>query len=90
MNYQELQLNELLANADLVKQASKESLRLLTQSYPKVPNTDKGFGIATARFEELMDHDNGTDDGELVHQALQHKRWALQEHFSNLYGWDIC
>lgn len=91
MNYQEEQLHELLAeNGDeIAKNASEETLRLLRQPYPLVENTDKDFGVVADRFAYLMDYELGTDEGELISRALQHKRWALQEHFRNLYGWEI-
>jgi hypothetical protein len=88
-NHQEEALYELLAESDITKHASEETMRLLRQPYPLVPNTDKGFGIAADRFAELMDYELGTDEGDIVRRALEHKRWALQEHFHNLYNWDI-
>lgn len=89
MNHQEEALHELLAESDITKNASEETMRLLREPYPLVRNTDAGFAIATERFHELMDYELGTDEGDIVRRALEHKRWALQEHFRNLYKWDI-
>lgn len=92
MNYQEETLHELLAeNGDeIAKHASEETLQLLRKPYPLVENTDDGFRFVSERFAYLMDYELGTDEGELVSRALQHKRWALQEHFRNLYDWEIA
>ena len=91
MNHQELQLNELLAEhgEEIAKHASEETLQLLRKPYPLVENTDEGFGFVSERFAYLMDYELGTDEGDLVRRALEHKRWALQEHFRNLYDWEI-
>lgn len=89
MNHNLQALHDLLAENDIREHASEETIRLIRQPFPLVENTDEGFGVASDRFAELMDYELGTDEGEIVRKALEHKRWALQEHFSNLYDWNI-
>lgn len=91
MNHQEEALHELLAEhgEEIAKHASEETIRLLHKPYPSVENTGGGFDFVSDLFAYLTDYELGTDEGELVSRALQHKRWALQEHFANLYNWEI-
>jgi hypothetical protein len=88
-NYHQETLNEFLNTSEVRKNASPETWEILTKPFVKVPNTDAGYGIAQESFQEAMEHDLGTDEGDAVHLALEQKRWSIQSHFKSLYGWDI-
>ena len=76
-----------LTKAELLA-ASPETRALLLAPIVVRPNTDKGFLAAEQDFESLMDYALGTDEGETINNALDWKRWELQDFYKKKYGWD--
>ena len=68
---------------------SSETRRVLALKPVLYPNTDRGFGKAEEDFAFLMDYALGTDEGAVVNNALDWKRWELKEFYEKRYGWDI-
>ena len=67
----------------------EEAKQRLSKPFLKYPNTENGFNHATADFQELMDWTLGTDCGEELNKKLDEKRWAMQDFYKKLHGWDI-
>ena len=70
--------------------ATPETRRVLALKPVIYPNTDRGFGKAEDDFAFLMDYALGTDEGQVINNALDWKRWELSEYYEKKYGWDIC
>jgi hypothetical protein len=77
-----------LTKAEL-RMASEETRYILKKPPLEYANTDAGFGCATRDFEFLMDYALGTDEGEVINNALDWKRWELQAYYKKLHNWDI-
>lgn len=70
--------------------ATPETRRVLALKPVIYPNTDRGFGKAEDDFAFLMDYALGTDEGRVINNALDWKRWELSEYYEKKYGWSIC
>lgn len=71
-------------------QLDPEALQRLAKPFKRYPNTEAGFQAATDDFQDLMDWTLGTDVGPDLNAKLDAKRWAMQEFYQRLHGWDIC
>jgi hypothetical protein len=52
-------------------------------------DTDKGYHKACEDFAFLMDYALGTDEGRVINNALDWKRWELKEYYEKKHGWDV-
>ncbi len=77
------QANELL-NKPFIRYANS------TYGFESATADSYGFESATADFQFLMDFTLGTDCGQELNDKLDQKRWAMQDHYKKLHGWDIC
>lgn len=69
--------------------ASEETRYILLKPPLEYANTLAGFECAERDFAFLMDYALGTDEGEVVNNALDWKRWELQAYYKKLHNWDI-
>jgi hypothetical protein len=69
--------------------ASEETKRLLSKPPVAYENTNKGYESACEDFQYLMDYALGTDEGKVVNNALDWKRWELQEYYKKKHGWEV-
>jgi hypothetical protein len=87
-------MTELRPSSKLTKEelanATPETRRVLALKPVIYPNTDRGFGKAEDDFAFLMDYALGTDEGRVINNALDWKRWELSEYYEKKYGWSIC
>jgi hypothetical protein len=85
-------MNNLRPSSKLTKAelalASPETREVLARKPVLYPNTDAGFAKAEQDFAFLMDYALGTDEGEVINNALDWKRWELKEFYKKKYGWD--
>jgi hypothetical protein len=81
--------NSSKLTAEEFSKASPETQRVLKKIPVAYPNTDRGFGKAEEDFAFLMDYALGTDEGRVINNALDWKRWELSEYYEKKYGWSI-
>jgi hypothetical protein len=81
--------NSSKLSAEDFAKASKETQSVLKQKPVAYPNTDKGYQRACDDFAFLMDYALGTDEGRVINNALDWKRWELKEYYEKKYGWDV-
>ena len=85
--------NELRASSKLTAEefskASPETQRVLKLTPVAYSKTDKGFGQAEDDFRFLMDYALGTDEGRVINNALDWKRWELTTYYEKKHGWNI-
>lgn len=68
----------------------EQANELLKKPFIRYANSDYGFESATADFQFLMDYTLGTDCGQELNDKLDQRRWAMQDYYKKLHGWDIC
>lgn len=81
--------NSSKLTAEEFAKASPETQQVLKKKPVAYQNTDKGFGKAEEDFAFLMDYALGTDEGPVINNALDWKRWELKAYYETRYGWDI-
>lgn len=69
--------------------ASPRTQEVLRMPFVAYEDTNRGYQRACEDFEFLMDYALGTDEGEVVNNALDWKRWELQEYYKKKHGWDV-
>lgn len=69
--------------------ASEETKRVLKSPPVAYENTNKGYEKACEDFAFLMDYALGTDEGEVINNALDWKRWELKEYYQKKHGWEV-
>lgn len=77
-----------LTKEELAK-ASPQTQVILKRPPVAYENSDKNFGKASEDFAELMEYALGTDEGEVINNALDWKRWELQAYYKKKHNWDI-
>lgn len=82
-----LKASSKLTKEELAK-ASPETREVLARKPVAYPNTDAGFAKAEQDFAFLMDYALGTDEGAVINNALDWKRWELKKYYQKKHGWD--
>lgn len=81
--------NSSKLTAEEFAKASTETQRVLKKPPVAYSNTDKGYHKACEDFAFLMDYALGTDEGRVINNALDWKRWELKEYYEKKHGWDV-
>ena len=85
-------MNNLRPSSKLTKAelalASPETREVLARIPVAYPDTNAGFAKAEEDFAFLMEYALGTDEGEVINNALDWKRWELKEYYEKKHGWN--